>query len=197
MKFTLIFDQELPANGSPRDKWRIRKALHPQLAELWREDPVLAQLAKSRVSYTVDQYLNERPDVRRESFGEQTEPGKLNYCAPIKVKGVSCIPLVRASLDLACTLNILFLRKGRPGNVILESGDIDNRLKTLFDGLRMPSQDEVNGIESKNGELPQPLYCVLEQDALINDFSVRTARRRPFPTASSGHHSANAPGRRA
>jgi hypothetical protein len=34
-------------------------------------------------------------------------------------------------------LNILFLRADIPGKVV-QSGDIDNRLKTLFDALRMP-----------------------------------------------------------
>jgi hypothetical protein len=184
MKFTVTYDGPLPANGGPRDKWKIRKQIHPQLVELWQQNRLLSALAEHRINYTLDQYLKERPDIRRESFGIQASPVHLHFCAPIEVKGMQCLPLVRQSLNLACELDILFLRKGGPGHVITESGDIDNRLKTLFDGLRMPSADDLNGSELKDGGPPeQPLYCVLEQDALINDFLVRTDRLLTRPNA--------------
>jgi hypothetical protein len=50
------------------------------------------------------------------------------------------VPLVREEFALTCSLNILFLRADIPGKVV-QSGDIDNRLKTLFDALRMPATD--------------------------------------------------------
>jgi hypothetical protein len=181
MKFTVTYDGLLPSNGNSVDKWRIRKQLHPQLMELWQSHPVLRALEGYSVNYYLSKYLEQRPDVRPESFGIQPSVDKLHYCAPIDVKGIHCCPLVRQSLDLACSLDILFLRKAEPGAVILESGDIDNRLKTLFDGLRMPSPDDVNGSERKEGEVPQPLYCVLQQDAMINDVSVRTDRLLTAP----------------
>ena len=36
MKFTLTYDGELKSNGKPRDKWKIRNHLSPQLEELWK-----------------------------------------------------------------------------------------------------------------------------------------------------------------
>jgi hypothetical protein len=87
------------------------------------------------------------------------------------VNGRKFLPLVRSSLDLACGLEILFLRKQEPGSVI-NSGDIDNRLKVLFDGLRVPSSDEMSGATPAG----DPLYCLLEQDSLINDCDIRTDR---------------------
>ena len=42
-------------------------------------------------------------------------------------------------MALTCGLKILFLRKEGPGKLILQGGDIDNRLKTLLDALKMPS----------------------------------------------------------
>jgi hypothetical protein len=59
-----------------------------------------------------------------------------------------------------------------PGKIIV-GGDIDNRLKTLFDALRMPKKGEF-----PKGELfsrtPNPCYCVLSDNALICRVSVTT-----------------------
>jgi hypothetical protein len=68
---------------------------------------------------------------------------------------------------------ILFLRPGDPGSLIGQGGDLDNRLKVLFDGLRMPTQGEMVGDEDIQEE---PLYCLLEDDGLISALSVRTDR---------------------
>jgi hypothetical protein len=51
--------------------------------------------------------------------------------------GYNFVPLVTERLLLLCRLDVLFLRPDPPGSLI-KSGDIDNRLKTLFDALRMP-----------------------------------------------------------
>ena len=77
------------------------------------------------------------------------------------------------SLNLACAIDILFLRHEDPGSLVLQGGDIDGRIKTLFDALRIPSEEEekVGGAPTDN-----PLYCLLESDSLISDLSVRTAR---------------------
>jgi hypothetical protein len=183
MKFTVTYDGPLPAcghNTRTAEKWDIRKKLHPQLAQLWAENSILKGI-QYRPNYSLDAYLKNRPDIKPENFGEQAYVGKLDYCGPITVQKLQCIPLVRQSLDLACSLNILFLRKGEAGNVILESGDIDNRLKTLFDGLKMPSRDDFGVKEAQTS--PNPLYTVLQSDALINDVAVRTDRLLTKPDA--------------
>jgi len=92
--------------------------------------------------------------------------------APRVVDGVTFIPVVYEGLSLIARLDILFLRPEDPGKVITQSGDLDNRIKTLFDGLRVP----------KANELPpsithlDPVWCLLEDDALVTEFSVRTDR---------------------
>lgn len=98
------------------------------------------------------------------------------------INGRKYIPLVRNSLALTCGLDILFLRKGREGGLIAEGGDLDNRIKTLFDGLRMPKESEVKRPASQQ-ESDDPIYCLLEDDALITDFSVRTDRLLTHPGA--------------
>jgi len=56
------------------------------------------------------------------------------------------------------------------------AGDIDGRVKTLLDGLRMPQQP----IEIPKGERPSadedPFYVLLEDDSLIYELNVQTDR---------------------
>ena len=66
-------------------------------------------------------------------------------------------------------LDITMLRPEPPGKVI-QSGDIDNRIKTLLDGLRMPKVEQ----ELPNGEIP--FFCLLKDDNLITRISVNTDR---------------------
>lgn len=82
------------------------------------------------------------------------------------------VPLVTEELDLICSLDILFLRPDKPGSLI-RSGDIDNRLKTLFDSLRIPrNKGELGGASPESHE--KPFFCLLEDDKLITHISVST-----------------------
>lgn len=183
MKFTLTYDGELPSAGNRNtrvpEKWNIRKAIHPQLVELWSTSAELKRLAVRQVP-NEGYFAVETHHLTAPSTSFEAKEGHLHLCSPIHVQGVECQPLVRESLALACALDILFLRKEEPGSLILQGGDLDNRIKTLFDGLRMPSSDDFNGSQ---GTLPSPLYCLLENDSLINDCAIRTGRLLTRPGA--------------
>lgn len=191
MKFTLTYDGELPSatSRSPRvrEKWEIRKVIHPQLAELWENSEELRRLAVRQVPlgqggfFPVETHHSEAP-VPPPGFAVEKRDGYLHLCEPLNVKGRLFLPLVRSSLALGCALDILFLRKEEPGKIITQGGDIDNRIKTLFDALRMPTPDDFNGTE---GDLPATLYCLLESDSLINDVAIRTDRLLSRPGAST------------
>lgn len=89
--------------------------------------------------------------------------------------GYHFAPAVRRKHLLDCSLNILFLRRDSPGNIVRSGGDIDNRLKVLFDGLRMPHEcSELGGCTPGEGE--DPFYCLLEDDSLITEVQVTTDR---------------------
>src|SRR5688572_7512198 len=61
-----------------------------------------------------------------------------------------------------------------PGRVV-DCGDIDGRLKTLFDGLRMPH--DVREMYGRKPQVPdERCYCLLEDDILISKLSVSSAR---------------------
>jgi hypothetical protein len=85
------------------------------------------------------------------------------------------VPLVRESNGFNCELTILFLRRDAPGSLFTQGGDIDNRIKRLLDGLRMPqNKDELGG--DVFGECETPLYCLLQDDKLITSMNVVTDR---------------------
>jgi hypothetical protein len=181
MKFTLTYEGDLPSAGNNskrvREKWQIRKALHPQLEELWLRDPILSRVAKySQYGFLGDlnrfqlhHSKSEGPPPPDTSITDYT----VDLCAPIFVGSGKFIPIVRESLALVCALDILFLRKEEPGALISSGGDLDNRVKTLFDSLRIPTSDEM---QTAPADIPNPFYCLLQEDSLISDLAVKTDR---------------------
>jgi hypothetical protein len=183
MKFTLVYEGDLPATASspkPAEVGRIRNELHDQLADLWESHIIFRQLARTaRVPVHGKKNLGGvgLVDILPAYEGpvRPVNPGFVDLCGPIQVGGsIGYVPIVRKSLHLVCSIDILFLRNEEPGSLVFQGGDLDNRIKCLFDALRVPSDDEF----ARSGIVPtaDPLYCLLEQDTLISDFSVKTGR---------------------
>ncbi|MGC1779489.1 MAG: hypothetical protein WBB34_16250 [Xanthobacteraceae bacterium] len=186
MKFTLIYDGDLPASGNkskPQEASQIRNEFHHQLADLWDSHVVFRQLA--RTARTIPNpgagyYVGREPIWSQSKLPDWNDPisplreGQTDFCAAITVPNVaSFIPIVRNSLHLACAVDILFLRHEEPYNLMRQGGDLDGRIKTLFDGLKMPDpKNQYVGL----APTAEPLYVVLEDDALISDFSIRSGR---------------------
>jgi len=85
------------------------------------------------------------------------------------------VPIVTKAGGYSCSLRILFLRRDNPGHLIASGGDIDNRLKVLFDGLRMPDTvGELGALPLEADE--NPFFCLLEDDSLITSVTVTTDR---------------------
>jgi hypothetical protein len=181
MKLTLTFEGELPSTGnSPRKasekKWIIRKAFHPQLAEACQVHPALRSVMEHGTLIPLpgqvmilSQFHHNDPMDRvpaRRSLENR------DLCSPIQVGERTFIPIVRESLALGCELKILFLRREDPGSLVLQDGDLDNRLKTLFDALRVPTEAEL----VEDPTLDNPVYCLLESDTLITGLSIKTDR---------------------
>ncbi len=171
MEFRLTYEGPLYArqrdpisgqlDGGRDHKHTIRKRFHSQLRQLWEITPFLRTGKSSGpelggyVKTTLPQFPNK--DVLAKRFS---------------LFGFNFVPLVTQDLHLFCGLEILFLRPDPPGEV-LKSGDIDNRLKTLFDALRMPEQNENYSQRTALSD-ETPFYCLLEDDKLITKISVET-----------------------
>jgi hypothetical protein len=168
MEFRLTYAG--PLLGSSRNNTRadhkhaIRKAFHRQLRTLWE-------------TYVPLRYAVPRRYQRLSHSHERTttyEGTLADYLASIYRRGdYRFVPMVREELSLVCSLHVLFLRPDRPG-AIVKSGDIDNRLKTLFDALRMPMSDEemTGHLKPKDGE--DPFYVLMEDDKLFTHVAIET-----------------------
>lgn len=88
--------------------------------------------------------------------------------------GFRFAPLIGPHYGLACSLDILFLRRGAPGGTI-QGTDIDNRLKTLLDALKVPKYPEELGDATPQRE-EDPFFCLLSDDSVITQISITTDR---------------------
>jgi hypothetical protein len=171
MEFSLRYKGPLPANSGPREKHMIRRAFHPQLRTLWNEHPLLA-------GATTIPLIGLRERIRecdkadpRDRFAQAT---RTEWIASEHRRGAfHFTPLVTNKLDLRCALDIQFFRREAPG-ALQQGGDIDNRVKTLLDALRVPDGSQVEKIDPLADEVP--FYCLLEDDVLVTAFAVRTER---------------------
>lgn len=180
MKFILRYEGDLRSNDDFRRKWIIRNQFHPQLEELWEVNPSLQTVKKRRYLPTGGWWVVEGHHSLPEQVRDSTpQADTLDLCAPIVVGNRRFIPLVRDTLALQCGLKVLFLRKEPPGRVY-QGGDLDNRLKTLFDALSVPNKDQV--VDEGNDDFP--IHCLLEDDRLITRVDVDTQRLLSAQTAS-------------
>lgn len=181
MKFTLTYEGELRSNDDYRRKWDIRKHFHPQLQELWRISAPLQSIEKiARVPKEGYFIIETHHSVQDANFQRPEEgPETIELLAPIASGGRYFKPLIRNTLALHCGLKILFLRKENPGR-IYQGGDLDNRLKTLFDALSVPNDSQI----VNDPTIEDPIFCLLEDDALIKSIDVDTQRLLTRPNAS-------------
>jgi hypothetical protein len=155
MQFRLLYEGPLQSrrNISLADIHAIRMALHPQIRALWQFVP-----------------LSDNANILREACPQ----GEVAIWE--RSNGILFSPLITQNNNLACELAITLLRQQRPGQLLGEGGDMDNRLKTLFDALRKPSSQEAqqaNITALQNGE---PIHCLLQDDSLVTKVSVETDR---------------------
>lgn len=183
MDFYLVYRGPLPstqAGGRGRraeDRKAIRAQIVPQLARLWQVSNALKRLRWNARVPGPDLHVMEigdSPFHQYYSFDppEQVQKGYVDLLAPFERHGHKYMPLVRKSLDLTCSLDILFLRQEEPGALLKRDGDLDNRIKTFFDALEVPAQegsadgDEVDGLN----------YRLYENDTLIRGFDIDSDR---------------------
>jgi hypothetical protein len=84
------------------------------------------------------------------------------------------VPLVNAGMNVVAELSVTLLRPEPPGGLITQGGDIDNRLKTLFDALTMPRLANALPPGAVPATDEAPFFCVLEDDNLVTAVAVRT-----------------------
>ena len=158
MRFRLVYRGPLKSANSAdsSDKHKIRKEFHRQLKELWQHRP-----------------LDEHKKLLRP---RSTAADELTGLIKV-VKDFQFTPLVSDLFgwNTVAALDVLLLWTSPTGHVITKGGDIDNRIKVLFDSLRMPEANEIPPSITP-GTDEKPFYVLLEDDKLVNSFSVSSDR---------------------
>jgi hypothetical protein len=155
MRLSLVLEGELPSSNaaSSKDRQRLRRIFHRQLAQFWKDDKFAATLRSMQA--------REPSDFTRFE----------------KIRGFHFVPLVVESLDLVCGLEIEFMRRQPPGALIGNGGDLDNRINTLFDALQMPqNENQIPKNDAPNPDEAPFFFCLLQNDGLISDFKITTKR---------------------
>lgn len=180
MEFRLLYTGRL-LGASKQDtrasvKHDIRREFHPQLRRLWQINPAVRKMAETLgnayilgdpekyppIPPTTAEILTQRRvDACIEFLGEQYQRS-----------GYRFVPLVIEDLCLRCSIEILLLRPNEP-QYVMRSGDLDSKVKTIFDALRVPNTlSECGGIGPQDDETP--FYCLLQDDKLISEIRVIT-----------------------
>lgn len=153
MQFTLTYRGSLKSNARPTDKDKLRQHFHRQLKLLWTAYPL-------------------------SEYGDWLQPlDEKNQISVLRPKhGFTFAPLVCQKMRAVAELDIKLLWPHAPGSIITSGGDIDNRLKTLFDSLKLPSEPTAlpSCILPEVNE--EPFFCLLEDDSLIARVSVDADR---------------------
>ncbi len=174
MEFRLVFQGNLIGSSNKKnrtyEKHQIRRAFHPQMRRLWETKSKLKDFAE-RVG--VRALTEERSVIENDcSDAELFASGISKLSGNWERNGFRFLPLVAERFCLRCSLNILFLRPEESG-MLIQGGDIDNRLKTLFDALRMPNNLSETG-NQKPDENETPFFVLLEDDSLVSEIRVVT-----------------------
>lgn len=169
MKFTLTYDGSLPSAANETrvpEKMKLRRVFHPQIRELIAIHPYLAGEFEKDLKLRVGAFSGQR------------------LLPPHTCRNLEFIPLVNDHLHLVCELDILFLRRQSPGSLFEKRGDLDNRILTLFDGLRIPKTDAEIPATFQPTEKETPMLCLLEDDSLITAFNIRSERLLASPSSN-------------
>ncbi|MDR2769973.1 MAG: hypothetical protein LBB08_00815 [Rickettsiales bacterium] len=148
MKFKLLYFGEILTNPKKRSQHiaDIRMQFHPQLKKLIQHSPW--------------------DNLQRHLLPNPTK----SPAASKHVGSIDWNPIITPALKLLAELDIQFLH---PEVVGLARSDIDNRVKTLIDGLRAPQNSHEVG-ENTPKDIG-PIYTLLDDDHLITRLSVNTS----------------------
>jgi hypothetical protein len=166
VEFTLYYRGPLRANGGREDKHQLRQYFHKQIKELWNQPP----LNKYRSLF--DPSSNEPPGI-----GEHVVVVEHEEASVVRRVGTyEFASVVSSEIHLVADLTITLLRPEPPGAIVTQGGDIDNRIKTLLDALKIPDSPGALPKGASPAADEVPLFCLLEDDNLITSLTIKTDR---------------------
>jgi hypothetical protein len=191
MRFRLVFSGAIPpGQRNPEkkqsdplavQKQRIRRDFHVQLRELWQQTRVLRE-KRMHPAHFAGLGILEGNDAPVEWASDQFDQGQQYPLVQLvqhahREHGYEWVPLLRRAYAVDCELDIIFLRRGHPDGGPIENGDLDNRIKTLIDCLKMPrSTNELVGDDAFPRPGETPFHVLMEDDAIVSRLNVESDR---------------------
>ena len=150
MEFCLHYEGKLKSRDNASGKHQIRQQLHPQIRSICLSDQFR--------------------DMFEERNGTPPKSGGPHMFS--EIGGKRFWFLVCEGYKTIVDLDITILLPHAVGAIVHNGGDIDNRIKTLFDALRIPAvTSEIPSNDSFNYGT-EGMFCLLQDDKLINRVSI-------------------------
>ena len=169
MKFRLTYEGRVLASGNSKtrspDKHLIRQHFSPQIEYLWQKHPALNELTERK--------FYDLSSAQEGINWPHPEEGNSTYLKLLGEQyfrhGHRWLPLITPEMKVKCSTDILLLRPNGLNTNVINQGDIDGQLKTLFDALAIPRSP--SGLDDN---CSQPIYTLLEDDSLIHKVNLET-----------------------
>jgi hypothetical protein len=174
LEFTLYYRGPLKANGNPKHKHYLRQYFHNQIKELWDQPPLKEHRSLFDPGYEPAGIGGNVVVARHDEVSVVQRVGAYEFAS-----------VVHSALALVADLTITFLRPGPPGAIVTQGGDIDNRIKTLLDALKVPDSPDALPKGASPSADEHPLFCLLEDDNLVTSLNIKTDRLLEPNTASA------------
>lgn len=181
VEFHLLYSGPLHSSGNKgqrKEAHAIRKVFHSQLRRLWNTHSSLRKMAQM-AAWNMQAGGTILP-LSQMSEDDSIRDGLNGLGLMWNRNGFNFLPLVTEKLCLRCSLDILFLR-AEERNYILQGGDIDGRLMTLFDSLRITNERDQLPPGATPSDDENPFFCLLQNDDLISEVRVNTDRLLQLP----------------
>jgi hypothetical protein len=148
MKFKLLYYGDILTNPKERAQHiaDIRMQFHPQLKKLLNFQPW------NNLSKFMMPDATKSPIITRH------------------IGGIDFNPIITSNLKMIAELDILLMH---PEIVGVPRSDIDNRVKTILDGLRCPQNEHEIGQNTPHDV--GPIYTLLDDDHLVTKLTVNTS----------------------
>lgn len=178
MRLTMKYRGKLVAtttsNSRVLEKHEIRNQFHEQIKAHWDGHSLLKDIDPKKCQ-VVSKSGTKQFDVQRPLKSQDGSEFFWRY----PLGGFNFVPLANHVHEFHCELSIKMYRVSAPGSFIFSGGDVDNRLKTLFDALRMPH--EISQFPAEEPANPDEdswpvFHCLLQDDDMITKLSIESVK---------------------
>jgi hypothetical protein len=162
MKILLRYRDNLRPQADPAQKMRLRFFLSNQLRRVWE---------------THFEPKHPRAELPHSTANKLPKPNSPSYFHTVfdRYPTYRFIPLLTHGNKIRCHLSIRYGR-WRTGGLarVLDNGDLDARLKVLFDGLSVPQLDQLDFSAIRAEHQANECFVLAEDDRLIESLDVET-----------------------